>query len=603
MAPTPEQPGVRYRCAGCGNLTRFDVTVVRRTKEFRHFTVGGDLEIESVEVLDEDVQSVACRWCGATDDRIEVPDAAEPCRALLAGDGDHEAPAAGAVVEIDADHPLPDAEHHLGAGERDRDRRADEPCPDVAVAVRVGIALVVLPPSGLGGDSLEHGVEVGVATRLALDDRHAAGAVRHEHRERPLGDAAVGDRLLGEVGDVDDLAVAPGVERERLVMDRHPGRAYWSRDRPGDPAGWRIRDPNPPGLGIGVGSAYAAAGAGERSSSGESDARASEDTRRRARVGLVATMLLGLVVGLVPTVSGAAQNVVVSPVALTTTPRITDGRVYTIAETGGRIFVGGTFTGAKATGGAIQTRDRILSYSKATGVLDAWSPDFNGDVDSIVPSADGAWLYVGGAFTTVNGVSAKYLVKISAIDPTKIDPVFTTRPNNIVVDMALVGDHLVIGGRFHKVGSATRDLLGSVDLTTGAAQSWLTVGLSEARAINPFVQELDVSPDGHWLVVGGNFMKAGGLDRNQIAVLDLSTPTVTVADWATDRFVGACSTSSRETYIRGVDISPDSTYFVVNTTGAYHGNTTMCDTASALGAAAGAPRDVAATHVGRLHRR
>ena len=57
---------------GCGNLTRFDVTVVRRTKEFRHFTVGGDLEIESVEVLDEDVQSVSCRWCGATDDRIEV---------------------------------------------------------------------------------------------------------------------------------------------------------------------------------------------------------------------------------------------------------------------------------------------------------------------------------------------------------------------------------------------------------------------------------------------------------------------------------------------------------------------------------------------------
>jgi hypothetical protein len=66
------QSAVRYRCAECGNLTRFDVTVVRRTKEFRHFTVGGDLEIESVEVLAEDVQSVWCRWCGATDDRIEV---------------------------------------------------------------------------------------------------------------------------------------------------------------------------------------------------------------------------------------------------------------------------------------------------------------------------------------------------------------------------------------------------------------------------------------------------------------------------------------------------------------------------------------------------
>ena len=63
---------VRYRCDGCGNLTRFDVTVTRRTKEFRHFTVGGEVEIESVDVLAEETESVSCRWCGATGDRIET---------------------------------------------------------------------------------------------------------------------------------------------------------------------------------------------------------------------------------------------------------------------------------------------------------------------------------------------------------------------------------------------------------------------------------------------------------------------------------------------------------------------------------------------------
>ena len=65
----------RYRCNACGNLTRFDVTFTRRTKEFRHFTVGGELEIESVDVLAESVEAVACRWCGAADDRIEVIEA------------------------------------------------------------------------------------------------------------------------------------------------------------------------------------------------------------------------------------------------------------------------------------------------------------------------------------------------------------------------------------------------------------------------------------------------------------------------------------------------------------------------------------------------
>jgi hypothetical protein len=62
---------VRYRCAGCGNVTRFDVVATRRTRAFHHFSVGGDLEIEDEEVLEERVEAVTCRWCGATGDRIE----------------------------------------------------------------------------------------------------------------------------------------------------------------------------------------------------------------------------------------------------------------------------------------------------------------------------------------------------------------------------------------------------------------------------------------------------------------------------------------------------------------------------------------------------
>ncbi len=54
----------RYRCAACGNLTRFTVTTLRRTIAFHHFTVGGDLTIEDEEVLDERVEDVTCRWCG-----------------------------------------------------------------------------------------------------------------------------------------------------------------------------------------------------------------------------------------------------------------------------------------------------------------------------------------------------------------------------------------------------------------------------------------------------------------------------------------------------------------------------------------------------------
>lgn len=54
----------RYRCTACGNLTRFDVTTTRTTRAFNHYTVGGELEVEEVEVLAESVDEVLCRWCG-----------------------------------------------------------------------------------------------------------------------------------------------------------------------------------------------------------------------------------------------------------------------------------------------------------------------------------------------------------------------------------------------------------------------------------------------------------------------------------------------------------------------------------------------------------
>ncbi|GAC1359264.1 MAG: hypothetical protein NVSMB4_18280 [Acidimicrobiales bacterium] len=54
----------RYRCTACGNLTRFDVTVTRRERAFHHYSIGGELHVDELEVLAETVESVSCRWCG-----------------------------------------------------------------------------------------------------------------------------------------------------------------------------------------------------------------------------------------------------------------------------------------------------------------------------------------------------------------------------------------------------------------------------------------------------------------------------------------------------------------------------------------------------------
>jgi hypothetical protein len=61
----------RWRCAACGNLTRFDVTRTSRVVEFVHLDLAGRPRIEDRRVLAEALEQVRCRWCDAVD-RIEL---------------------------------------------------------------------------------------------------------------------------------------------------------------------------------------------------------------------------------------------------------------------------------------------------------------------------------------------------------------------------------------------------------------------------------------------------------------------------------------------------------------------------------------------------
>ena len=72
------EPGNRFRCDGCANVTRFDVVVSGRVRRFHHFDLGGTGTIEEEETLDQHVESVTCRWCGRDDAvRVEAAPATE----------------------------------------------------------------------------------------------------------------------------------------------------------------------------------------------------------------------------------------------------------------------------------------------------------------------------------------------------------------------------------------------------------------------------------------------------------------------------------------------------------------------------------------------
>jgi hypothetical protein len=84
----------RYRCDGCGNLTRFDVTTSQTTKAFHHYSVGGELVVEDATVLSHHVDEVVCRWCGHGRSVVELAEGESGAAGGTEADPEREEPGA-----------------------------------------------------------------------------------------------------------------------------------------------------------------------------------------------------------------------------------------------------------------------------------------------------------------------------------------------------------------------------------------------------------------------------------------------------------------------------------------------------------------------------
>ncbi len=185
---------------------------------------------------------------------------------------------------------------------------------------------------------------------------------------------------------------------------------------------------------------------------------------RAVRVGLlrpVAALVLAL--GLVAAVDEPApadQDVVVSPTPEAKHPRIPDGRVYSIANDGPKVLVGGTFTTVRngAPGSVNLVQPRLFRFDSDTGLIDeSFTPDVNGDVEAVTYTGNGESILIAGDFTTVNGKPAERIAKLH-LDGS-LDTSFHASAARRVKDFALVGGRLIVGGEFGKInGKAVRGL-------------------------------------------------------------------------------------------------------------------------------------------------
>lgn len=184
-----------------------------------------------------------------------------------------------------------------------------------------------------------------------------------------------------------------------------------------------------------------------------------------------------------------------------------NGVAWTQVIIGNTVYVGGNFTEARPSGAAPGTgglvRNNILAYNLSTGALLQFAPSLNGEVTALAASPDGTRLYVGGAFTSINGSTVWRAV---ALNPTNgsIITSFLPRMSASVRAIVATPTTVYLGGVFNAVGSVSRDRLAAVSATNGALLPWNPV------AGGGRVNALALSPDGASMVVGGAFTSLNG---------------------------------------------------------------------------------------------
>lgn len=217
---------------------------------------------------------------------------------------------------------------------------------------------------------------------------------------------------------------------------------------------------------------------------------------------------------------------------------MTNGIVYSIIRHGDYIYVGGKFTRAQSMpGGKSFKATNIARFDADTGVGDpTWTPDVTGTDTKITRvyalAASGGKIWVGGKFEAVDGLARRNLAAVSP-DTGEVDPNFAplvgSETNNGIRAMVASDSKLYVGGYFLQVDNKARRYLAAFDTTSGALDTvW-------KPKVDRFVRSLALSCDGATVFAGGKFRNAAGPDgvyalRETVARFD--TTSGSLDPWA-----------------------------------------------------------------------
>jgi hypothetical protein len=298
----------------------------------------------------------------------------------------------------------------------------------------------------------------------------------------------------------------------------------------------------------------------------------------------------------------------VSPAPASGTPALAaNGSVEIVrkmVQCGGTMYAVGTFTAIKH-GSTTYTRNNIFSFSATRPyAVTAWNPNVNGVVNTIAFNGTNcANAYIGGKFTSVGGTAVKNIAEISTSTGAVVTGFGHSASAQVETLQGYKG-HILAGGYYTSINNSTADpYMTSLNATTGKNDGFIHLGISgmyvSSGGTRVYNQQL--SHGGTLDLVEGDFTSVGGLQREQIFMLNLSGPTATVTGWTSPEFDGSQPQNvsayqcvpDEAFYLQAAAWSPNDQTVYVATTG-YHANgfptgssprVGLCDSAAAFPAA------------------
>lgn len=288
------------------------------------------------------------------------------------------------------------------------------------------------------------------------------------------------------------------------------------------------------------------------------------------RLLLVVCVVAAVAVSAGVALAGMAGNGLVSEQAVAYTPNVLDGSIASMVVVGDTVVVGGDFTSVAAAGsGTHYDRRYIFAYRLTTGEVLPFAPTLGGPVRALAVGPGGS-VFVASQ----NRAVGRYDLESAATAPA---PVVN---DGQIHTMVAVGPWLYLGGTFTQVDGVARTGLARVSASTGALDAGFDIPLAfSSTRFQIKVASLAANADGTRLAVAGAFTSAAGLPRSQLFIVDTVGATAAVAGWSTDAYTTNCA-SDYDTYLRGVDFSPDGSYLAVVATGRLTGPNRMCDSAA-----------------------